>query len=144
MLKSEINTCRSDTPTARRNRKWWAKLSPEKKEEIRAKRKECPSQSPAEVNRRAREWRAKNPDKVRAYNRKYKYAISSEEFDRLCQKQKHFCAVCLKQRPLCVDHCHETGKIRGLLCRSCNTGLGYFKDDFSTIVRAANYIGWRN
>ncbi len=56
--------------------------------------------------------------------------------------QNGACAICKKKRKrwLCVDHCHRTGKIRGLLCTSCNAALGSFEDDPHTTQVAADYL----
>ena len=63
--------------------------------------------------------------KNRATNLKQKYGLSLEDYNKLFQKQRGRCALCFKPpilgyKPLAVDHCHETGRIRGLLCNECN------------------------
>jgi len=83
-----------------------------------------------EFNRKQRDYYAKSRGKAWL---KYYYGISVEEYDALLARQKGKCAIC-REKPspgetLCVDHCHVTGKIRGLLCRGCNCGLGNFRDD---------------
>jgi len=51
------------------------------------------------------------------------------------------CAICdLEKSPLCLDHCHTTGKVRGLLCRNCNGVLGRFGDDIKRFETAALYL----
>ena len=64
----------------------------------------------------------------RKYMYKSLYGITQEQYDLMLEKQQGNCAIC-KRPPkpnavLCVDHCHGTGKIRGLLCHSCNTSIG--------------------
>ncbi len=59
------------------------------------------------------------------------------EYDKLLKSQDHKCAICQKhessfKKPLFVDHCHKSKKVRGLLCRSCNLGIGFLKADSST------------
>lgn len=65
--------------------------------------------------------------------------------------QNGVCLICSKelivlgsveeiQKVACVDHCHKTGKVRGLLCRNCNTGLGSFKDDTDFLKKAIEYL----
>ena len=71
-------------------------------------------------------------------------------YNEMLQQQNFVCAICLrpetflgrggKIRPLCVDHCHTTGKVRGLLCNSCNVALGNLNDDYQRILNAAEYI----
>jgi hypothetical protein len=58
--------------------------------------------------------------------------------------QEGRCAICRREQPdgraLHVDHCHASGRIRGLLCEACNIGLGLYRDDPAVLRRAAGYI----
>lgn len=85
----------------------------------------------------------------RHYGLKRYYGMSREEYNVMLAEQDGKCAICkneetaiFKGRPkeLHVDHCHETGKIRGLLCGCCNGGLGLFKDNVDTILAAIRYL----
>jgi hypothetical protein len=71
------------------------------------------------------------------------YGISVAEYDALLAKQGGVCAICRQhsKRRLCVDHCHLTGTVRGLLCDRCNLGLGYLKEDQASLVAALAYLG---
>ncbi len=108
---------------------------------------------------KASEWIANNPEKYKQYaktskinnkssNRnKYlqkRFGITLEEFDCLSIAQNHVCKICNEpekvNKNLNVDHCHKTGKIRGLLCTSCNTALGLFKDLKSNLEKAIGYL----
>lgn len=82
---------------------------------------------------------------------KHQYGMSLQEYENLHLKQNGVCAICNKPesilspdgstpRNLAVDHCHTTGKVRGLLCQSCNTALGKFNDSISLLNKAALYI----
>ena len=68
--------------------------------------------------------------------------MSPADYDALLAKQDGVCATCGKpsKETLCVDHCHATGTIRGLLCRKCNIGLGCYDDDPATLVTALAYL----
>lgn len=55
-------------------------------------------------------------------------------------KEGKSCVICGAADDLAVDHCHSTGKIRGVLCRPCNLGLGYFRDDPERLLRAIKYL----
>ena len=82
-----------------------------------------------------------NPERVRAIMLRYKYGISVEEYDQMFKNQDGVCAICHKpDKVLCVDHDHNTGEIRGLLCAQCNTALGKFRDDPLLLQRAAEYV----
>jgi hypothetical protein len=71
------------------------------------------------------------------------YGISAADYDALLAKQGGACAICRKRSKerLCVDHCHLTGTVRGLLCSACNIALGYLKDDQASLVAALAYLG---
>jgi hypothetical protein len=75
---------------------------------------------------------------------KVKYGISLEDYDAMLARQGGVCAACKNKKRrserLCVDHCHVTGKVRGLLCRNCNVGLGLFRDDADLVEAAAAYL----
>jgi uncharacterized Zn finger protein (UPF0148 family) len=95
-----------------------------------------------------KEWRARTRERDREKRKAWalyqEYGMSLADFWALHTAQEGACAICQK-RPtdpftLHVDHCHETGKIRGLLCSPCNTGLGRFKDDPERLMKAARYL----
>jgi hypothetical protein len=71
-----------------------------------------------------------------------RYGISPAEYDALLAKQGGACAICRKRskQRLCVDHCHLTGVVRGLLCNECNGALGYLRDDQASLVAALAYL----
>jgi AAA domain/Recombination endonuclease VII/Homeodomain-like domain len=71
---------------------------------------------------------------------KRRYGLSREAFDALLARQGGVCGICKKHRPLCVDHCHVTGKVRGLLCHKCNRGLGHYNDDPDLTRAATAYL----
>lgn len=71
------------------------------------------------------------------------YGISKREYLEKLNKQNHVCAICKDIRlnkPLALDHCHKSGKMRDFLCGSCNRGLGFFEDNYDFLISAANYI----
>lgn len=78
-------------------------------------------------------------------NLRIKFDLSREQYDALLAAQGGCCAICGTDKPggrgaFCVDHDHETGRVRGLLCTCCNTGLGQFKDDPVRLRSAINYL----
>ena len=75
-------------------------------------------------------------------NLKHRYGITEEQYDQMFKKQNGKCAICnqISEKALSVDHCHDTGKIRGLLCGNCNRGIGCLKDDENRIIKAAEYV----
>ena len=69
------------------------------------------------------------------------YGLSIEEFDRMYDEQGGACAICGRTEvKLVVDHDHETGQYRKLLCNGCNHGLGRFKDSIALLMSAINYL----
>ena len=78
---------------------------------------------------------------VHRKNIKVRYGLSLEQYEQLVNSQSGCCGICKERmEPVCVDHCHDTGKVRGLLCRNCNSALGKFKDSPETLRSAADYI----
>jgi len=86
--------------------------------------------------------------KEMARNSKLKkaYGITLKEYNKMLAKQDECCAICKTDIPngkgntFHVDHCHETGKVRGLLCSNCNTSLGGFKDNPTLLTKAIKYL----
>lgn len=95
-----------------------------------------------------REWQARNPEQVRVYARTValkKYGLSRADYDEMLLRQRNECAICGGgtgggRRALAVDHDHETGAVRGLLCGRCNTALGSFGDSEEILLRAVKYL----
>jgi hypothetical protein len=80
----------------------------------------------------------------REYNRRYLYGLTTEQFDQMLASQDGKCAICRTDKwpgygPH-VDHCHETGRVRGILCGPCNHGLGILRDDPARLRAAADYL----
>ncbi|MFI7009559.1 endonuclease VII domain-containing protein [Streptomyces sp. NPDC050145] len=71
---------------------------------------------------------------------KRKYGLTPAELDDLRREQAGVCCICLDAPAEHVDHCHETGRVRGVLCFSCNAALGQFKDRPDALRRAADYL----
>lgn len=82
--------------------------------------------------------------KKKDYSRWYKYNLTKEEFAKLKTEQGGYCKLCKKPEPanreLCVDHCHATGRVRGLLCLKCNSAIGQLGDDEAGLQKALQYI----
>lgn len=74
------------------------------------------------------------------YNLKTLYNITFEIFTKLLIDQLGKCGICKKQAELVPDHCHLTGKFRGLLCQKCNTALGLFDDNIENINESIKYL----
>jgi hypothetical protein len=78
------------------------------------------------------------------------YGLTKDEYNKILSQQNGVCAICLKAETciskngnphrLAVDHDHSTGKVRGLLCKNCNTGLGMFFDSADLLRMAENYL----
>ena len=97
----------------------------------------------------ARKRFADNPERERANRRRYhlkaKYEITPEKYSELFQDQGSCCAVCKTKEPGSkigwhTDHCHSTGKVRGILCHHCNVLLGHAGDNEQVLIDAASYI----
>lgn len=100
-------------------------------------------------------WRKKNKDKIKIYSFRYgtgkRYGITNQQYEEMFKNQEGLCKICKKPETclsgvtkevqrLSIDHSHETGQIRGLLCSNCNRGLGMYKDSPDLLRKAALYL----
>lgn len=96
------------------------------------------------ISEQQRIYRRNNPLAVKSITLKKNYGIDLPHYEMILERQKGKCAICGKsperEKYLSVGHCHETGKIRGLLCTHCNHGLGSFRDDFRLLKNAIEYL----
>ncbi len=87
---------------------------------------------------------AKDPTKRKGTGLKCRFGITLEQFQTILNEQSGVCKICRKPDPcnraLAVDHCHTTGRIRGLLCTRCNHGIGNFKDSVELLENAIQYL----
>ncbi len=93
-----------------------------------------------------RVWRDKNKHRLYGYNLKSEYGLSVDDYNSMLDEQGGTCAICLGTNKngtkLHVDHDHDSGEIRGILCSKCNTAIGLLGDDPRIIARATNYL-WK-
>jgi hypothetical protein len=95
----------------------------------------------------------KNTEKYKLYRRNHlylkKFGICLDDYNKKLSEQNNVCAICLRPETfvlkgivpsLAVDHCHKTGKVRGLLCRKCNQMLGLAEDNQNTLSNAIIYL----
>lgn len=96
-----------------------------------------------------RKWREVNGPTTQARNRRVAldrwFKLTEDDYRSMLAAQSGGCAICGREagdakRRLYVDHCHETGLIRGLLCANCNTGLGMFADNQERMMKAIEYL----
>lgn len=108
------------------------------KPEVKAKAKIYAKKYREKVGDRLREnskkWYYKNNIRLRRYN------LTLEDFEKLVLKHKGRCAICNQKKELVIDHCHNSNAVRGLLCHSCNKGLGCFYDNPNLLEKAKNYV----
>lgn len=120
--------------------------------------------------KQTKNWVKNNPEKVKEANFKSKekrknfysseegilssrkahlkrmYDITIEQYNEMSEAQNHKCMICggtemnYKNKVLCVDHNHATGKVRGLLCGLCNSGLGKFKENKQLLLNTIKYL----
>jgi hypothetical protein len=95
------------------------------------------------------EFRAQRRESARALRFRKKFGITRADYDQMLAAQGGVCAICGSdersinqgvERMLAVDHDHNTGKVRGILCERCNRAIGLLKDSPAILRRAANYI----
>jgi hypothetical protein len=97
------------------------------------------------TNKRSKEWSTKNAESRRFSVLKSATGVDKDSYLRLLRLQDNRCPICNKDRRevpknFAVDHDHLTGKVRGLLCNTCNLGLGYFYDNPDLLNKAISYL----
>lgn len=100
------------------------------------------SVSGAAANKR---WRARNKHLLWNNHLKHKFGITSEDYNAMFNLQSGCCKICKRHqnelnKKLHVDHCHSSGKVRGLLCKTCNVAIGLLRDDSRVLLEAAAYL----
>lgn len=84
--------------------------------------------------------------KYRSQDLKYKFGLTADDYDKMLAEQGGVCLICKQHRiasnkyHMVIDHCHETGKVRGVLCNWCNRGIGLFQDKESWLLSAIDYL----
>ena len=131
------------------------------KDKILQQGKQYYEEHKAHVAERTKEYHRRNYEKSLIWDQNYKrrhrvelqhrersrrlrkyYGLTHEQYDQLKQEQDFRCAICGKLvEQLCVDHDHETGRVRGLLCRACNLILGNADDNPNILLSAIDYLG---
>lgn len=94
-------------------------------------------------------YKYKNEEQRKEYSKgwllKKKFGITLEDYNSILENQNYKCAICENNKSggmgtFPVDHDHKTGKVRGLLCMKCNTGLGLFLDNEDLLLKAIAYL----
>ena len=95
----------------------------------------------------SRDWHNLNKDKARAGRIQRRFNMSLEEYDNLLNAQNNKCRICGRDFMAtdrlavpCIDHDHNTGLVRGILCTGCNVGLGFFDDNINSLTAAIEYL----
>ena len=135
--------------------KEWSKEYREKNQEkIKEWSKEYREKNKDKISIKAKEWYEDNKDKVKEnYQKnkekikesflKNKYGITTKEYNKILKKQGGVCAICRNKpngKNLSVDHNHDTGKVRGLLCHYCNSTLGHSKENILILQKCIEYL----
>ncbi len=124
----------------------WNKNNPKKRRVIALK---AYYRKHAINKKKARKYAKKHAEQRKRYMRTkniLRYGLTYKRYKQLMNAQKGKCKICLQfrvkgtDRRLNIDHCHKTGKIRGLLCYACNTALGMFRDNPKILMRAVRYL----
>lgn len=111
-------------------REWYLK----NREKSIANTKKWQQENPERHKERQRTWRLAHPEHTKAKNlsrRLQQYQLTPEQYEQMFENQESLCAICQKPEPsgrkLAVDHDHKTGKVRKLLCTSCNIKIGWIE-----------------
>lgn len=93
-----------------------------------------------QINKKKKKYYIKNKDNAKRWQLKKLYGLSLEEFNKMKLDSNGKCEICKLSKLLCVDHNHNTRKVRGLLCGNCNSLLGFVNDNIDTLDNAIRYL----
>lgn len=113
------------------------KISNVDREKLTADCANCGKDTPVRMKAGKPRCRIANREEKRRYG-KGSHGLTWEQADEF--KQNASCAICGNTENLHVDHCHTFGHVRGVLCRSCNLGIGHFRDKPELLTRASEYL----
>lgn len=148
-----------------KHRRWLKAWIEKNRESLRLKARARYLANREEILRRSRIYNRKNADKRHRYAKRWyrehkdtthrdrmlkRFGITVADYEMLLKKQMGRCAICRTKAPLppyspakkrfAVDHCHRTGRVRGILCGRCNSGVGQFRDSPNLMRAAARYL----
>lgn len=150
-------TCNKDLPIE--NFRLYRKRKNEEKKYYKSSCKKCSYKSKLQwekdnpdldkkIKKKARKKYKSNKNLIRSNKYKERYGITLDQYNKILEDQNYKCKICKTEDTgskltsnLCVDHCHKTGKVRGILCNKCNSALGFFKDNKNIIKQALLYLG---
>lgn len=137
--------CQTLQPFENFNKHSKGKLRTECKTCSKTKNKKYYSQNRDKIKKQVKEKSSFNKEKIQNAKLQNKFGITLKDKENLFEKQGRCCAICktkenVVNRGWDVDHCHDTGKVRGILCSNCNRGLGLFGDDPSVVLNAFEYL----
>lgn len=100
------------------------------------------------LEEKSSKYRIQYPEKTKGRQQKWRLkqlGVTTEDYNKMFDEQNGKCAICGKhqielKRPLHIDHCHKTKKVRGLLCSNCNTGIGLLQEDIENLRCAILYL----
>jgi hypothetical protein len=97
------------------------------------------------IDQKAKDWYNNNKERYKDNAMLRKYGISLETFNHMRESQQYRCAICGQDeekllKGLVVDHCHDTGQVRKLLCTNCNVAIGMLQDSPRLLIIAAKYL----
>ena len=124
------------------NRKWIEN----NRDKVNATQRRYTKRKPEKIKELWESWYENNKERVKFNKIKRVYGITKEQYEHMLEQQSGCCAICSvsaesqRDKTLVVDHCHSSGKIRGLLCHTCNTAIGLFKDNIDSLQRAILYL----
>jgi len=152
----KTSTSAPSEKTAARHKRYYEK----NREKILKRQREKYANNVDGFKDRRAKYRKKRKDKLNAYGREYrrtnkealtdkallkKYGITAADRDRMLREQGGVCLICAGADPKgpngwAIDHCHDTGAVRGILCNPCNMALGLLQDTSAVAISAADYL----